>query len=246
MHTLTYAPWRWLVAIPALLAATLFYGVLCLLMLTVLPPRAVNTRVPVWWARTCLWLIPAPVTVKGLDHIEPGQSYVVVANHLSHIDIPALYASLGVDLRWVMKQELRKVPVIGICSAGLGHVFINRADRHEAVGALNAARGRLAQDGASVIFFPEGTRSRDGLLYPFKKGAFVMAKDMNLPILPVTLRGTDAVLPAGSLALLPSRIEVVVHRPLSVDQVTGRTADQLMADATRVIAASLPADRIAP
>lgn len=243
--TLTYAPWRWLIAIPGLLLATLVFGMLCLLLLTVLPPRQVNTRVPVWWARTCLWLVPVRVRVTGLEHVEPGQSYVVVANHLSHIDIPALYACLGIDLRWVMKAELRDVPVIGISSHGLGHVFVNRDNRQEAVRALTEARGRLAADGASLIFFPEGTRSRDGLLHAFKKGAFMMAKDMNLPLLPVTLRGTDAVLPPQSLALLPGQVEIIIHRPVAASRVTSETADALLAETYTVIASALPADRVA-
>lgn len=245
MKTLTYAPWRWLFAVPAIALSTLVFGTMVLVLLRVLPPRKVNRFVPVWWARTNLGAIPATVTVRGAEHIEPGQSYVVVANHLSHIDILTLYAYLDLDLRWVMKQELRKVPIIGVSCAALGHIFVNRQDRHAAVRALTEARVRLAADGASVMFFPEGTRSVDGRLHEFKKGAFVMAKDMNLPILPVTLRGTDAVLPAKTLALLPGRTEIVIHRPIALPQVTGKTADELMQDARAVIAGALPADRVA-
>lgn len=245
MSTLTYAAWRWLVAIPGLLLAILLAGTACLILLAFLPPQRVNTLVPLWWARISLWLIPARVKVRGQEHLQPGQSYIVVANHLSHVDIYVLYGKLGMDLRWVMKQELRSVPVIGICSAGLGHVFVNRQDRQEALSALRGAKGRLAADGASVMFFPEGTRSRDGRLQDFKKGAFMMARDMNLPLLPVTLRGTDAILPPHTLDLLPGQVEVVIHRPISADQVMTRTADDLTAEAHALIASALPSDRVA-
>lgn len=245
MSTLTYAPWRWLIAIPGLLLAILVAGIACLALLLILPPRRVNTIVPLWWAKASLWLIPARVRVTGREHLEPDQSYIVVANHLSHVDIYVLYGKLGMDLRWVMKQELRRVPVIGVCSAGLGHIFVNRENRQEALGALRDARTRLAADGASVMFFPEGTRSRDGLLRGFKKGAFMMAKDMNLPLLPITLRGTDAILPPHTLDLLPGQIEVIIHRPIGVEQVSGRTADDLMAEAHALISSALPADRVA-
>lgn len=245
MKTLTYAPWRWLIAVPAIALSTLLFGTMVMVLLRVLPPRKVNRFVPVWWARTNLAAIPATVDVRGMEHVEPGQSYVVVANHLSHIDILSIYAYLDLDLRWVMKQELRKVPVIGIACAGLGHVFVKREDRHAAVAALTDARVRLAADSASVMFFPEGTRSVDGRLHAFKKGAFVMAKDMNLPILPVTLRGTDAVLPAKTLALLPGRTEIIIHRPISLAQVTGKTADELMQEARHIVASALPPDRVA-
>ena len=156
-----------------------------------------------------------------------------------------LYAQPDFDLRFVMKQELRKVPVIGIACAGLGHVYIDRGNRHAALRALEEARVRLGADGASIIFFPEGTRSKDGRLYAFKKGAFVTAKDMNLPILPITLRGSDGILPAKTLGLLPGRTELIIHRPIAVDQVSNASADELMAQARATIAGSLPPDRVA-
>lgn len=245
MSTLTYAAWRWLIAIPGLLLAILVAGVACLVLLLVLPPRRVNTIIPLWWARVSLWLIPVRVRVTGQEHLEQNQSYVVVANHLSHVDIYVLYGRLGVDLRWVMKQELRQVPVIGISSAGLGHIFVNRGNRQEALSALREARTRLAADGASIMFFPEGTRSRDGRLHGFKKGAFMMAKDMKLPLLPVTLRGTDAILPPHTLDVLPGLVELVIHRPISTEEVAAHTAEDLMREARARIASALPADRVA-
>jgi 1-acyl-sn-glycerol-3-phosphate acyltransferase len=245
MQTLAYAPWRWLVAVPLIALCTLVMGTLVLLLLNLFPARQVNRVIPIWWARINLGVIPATVTVSGREHLDPRQSYVIVANHLSHIDILTVYAHLGLDIRWVMKEELRKVPVIGVASAGLGHVFVNRGDRHAAVQALNAAKQRLAEDGASLLFFPEGTRSRDGRLHAFKKGAFVMAKDMNLPVLPVTLRGTDNVLPALTLGLLPGRTEIIIHRPIAASQVTALTADELMVRSREVIAAYLCRDKVA-
>ncbi|MFZ5722482.1 MAG: lysophospholipid acyltransferase family protein [Pseudomonadota bacterium] len=246
MKMSAYTPWKWLIAIPGIALSTLFFGSLCMLLLTFLPPKRVNRFIPVWWARTNLALIPASVAVRGREHIDPDQSYIIVANHLSHIDILMLYAQPDFDLRFVMKQELRKVPVIGITCAGLGHIYIDRADRHAAVRALNAAKPRLAADGASIIFFPEGTRSKDGRLHAFKKGAFVTAKDMNLPILPVTLYNSDGVLPAKTLGLLPGRTEIVVHRPISAAQVAGSSAEDLMEQARTIIAGSLPPDRVVP
>jgi len=245
MNIHAYTPWKWLVAVPGIALSTLFFGSLCLFLLLFLPPRQVNRFVPAWWARVNLALIPAAVTVHGREHIEPGQSYILAANHLSHIDILMLYAQPDFDLRFVMKMELRKVPVIGIACAGLGHVYVDRANRHAAVAALNEARPRLAADGASVIFFPEGTRSIDGRLHEFKKGAFVTAKDMNLPILPITLRGSDGVLPAKTLGLLPGRTEIIIHRPIAATRVASASADELMNETRAIIASALPADRVA-
>lgn len=245
MNTLAYTPWKWLIVIPGLALNTLVSGGLCLFLLLFLPPHHVNRIVPMWWARINLALIPATITVRGREHIEPGQSYILAVNHLSHIDILMLYAQPDFDLRFVMKKELRKVPVIGITCAGLGHVYIDRSSREDAVAALNEAKPRLAADGASIIFFPEGTRSVDGRLHEFKKGAFVTAKDMNLPILPITLRGSDGVLPAKTLGLLPGRTEIIIHRPIAATQVANTGADELMAQTRAIIASVLPADRVA-
>lgn len=245
MTPFAYTPWKWLIAIPGIALSTLFFGSLCLLLLVVLPPREVNRFVPVWWARVNLALIPIAVTIHGREHLDPNQSYVIVANHLSHIDILMLFVTPGLDLRFVMKQELRKVPVIGVACAGLGYIYVNRSNRSEAVRALDEAKPRLMADGASVIFFPEGTRSVDGRLHGFKKGAFVTAKDMDLPILPITLRGSDGILPAKTLGLLPGRVEILIHRPIAAGQVRNSTADELMAQTRAVIAGVLPPDRIA-
>ena len=164
------------------------------------------------------------VEVHGRHHLLPGQSYVIVANHLSQFDIFVLYGYLGVDFRWVMKHELRKIPVIGICCEKLGHVFINRDNTEAAIASLNEARARLA-NGASVLFFPEGTRSRDGQLKSFKKGAFKMAQDLHMPVLPVTLSGTFDILPAGTLRLHPgATARLILHPPLTV---TGHSDTEL-------------------
>lgn len=245
MKNLLYAPWKWLVVFPGIALSTLIHGSLVLLFLLFMPPKRVNRMIPVWWARTNLALIPCPVEVVGREHIQPGRSYLIAANHLSHIDILMLYAQRDFDLRFVMKQELRKVPIIGIVCQSLGHVYINRANRRAALRALDAAKPRLAADGASLLFFPEGTRSVDGRLNSFMKGAFVTAKDMNLPILPVTLQGSFEVLPAKTLRMKPGRTRIVIHPPIDASEVAARSAAELMAHTRAIIAGALPPDRVA-
>ncbi len=245
MKTLLYAPWKWLVVFPGIALSTLIHGSLVLLFLFFLPPKRVNRMIPAWWARTNLALIPCTVDVVGRENIQPGQSYLIAANHLSHVDILMLYAQRDFDLRFVMKQELRKVPIIGIACQGLGHVYIDRKNRRSALRALDAAKPRLAADGASLIFFPEGTRSVDGRLDAFKKGAFVTAKDMNLPILPITLQGSFEILPAKTLAMKPGRARLVIHPPIGADVVATQSVETLMAQTRTIIASALPPERVA-
>jgi 1-acyl-sn-glycerol-3-phosphate acyltransferase len=161
------------------------------------------------------------VRIRGREHVSPGQSYVIMSNHQSHFDILAFYGHWGRQFRWVMKHELRKVPGLGWGCAAVGHIFIDRSDREKAIASLRDAQ-KLLEGGVSVMFFPEGTRSRDGRMRAFKKGGFMMALEMGLPILPVTISGSRHVLPGRSMRLLPGYVRIQIHEPI---QVAGRSVE---------------------
>src|SRR5690606_5302747 len=114
------------------------------------------------------------------------------------------------DIRWVAKQEVRRIPIVGISCVALGHIFIDRSHPDKAIASLKAAQQQVS-DGTCILFFPEGTRSRDGQPREFKKGAFRMAADLALPVLPITLSGTREVLPADSLHLSPGHAHICIH-----------------------------------
>lgn len=207
-----YQPWKWLVAIPVALVATVVCGTLVVLGSAVVGPRIAGKLGPVW-ARIIAFATPAAIHVAGREHLVDGQSYVIVANHLSMYDIIALYGWVGLDFRWVIKAELRKVPFIGSGCAALGHVFVDRRNTDAARAAIGEVRDKIS-NGTCIIFFAEGTRSSTGQLLPFKKGAFRMAVDLDLPVLPVTLRHTNRLLPNKTLDLFPGRVELVFHQPI--------------------------------
>jgi len=140
----------------------------------------------------------------------------------------------------VMKQELRRVPCIGISCEKAGHIFVDRSNPRAARAAVAAALDRLG-DGVGILFFAEGTRSRDGRLLPFKKGAFRLAIEQNLPVLPVTLTGTREVLPARSLRLFPGRCTMHIHAPIETTAMTLDDLDILITRTRATIAARLPA-----
>jgi 1-acyl-sn-glycerol-3-phosphate acyltransferase len=222
-----YQPYKWLVFMPVLLLSTAFLGVLAVVLAVTLGPRIGSRVCGVTWARLNALLTPMPVRVFGRQHVDPRQSYVVVSNHKSHYDVFVLYGWLGIDFRWVMKQELRKVPFLGVGCEKIGHIFIDRSNHQAAVAAIEEAKERIV-DGTSVLFFPEGTRSRSGELGRFKKGAFRMALDLGLPLLPVTVLGTDKVLPAESRRLRPGRATLVIHEPIPIDGLEESDIPQLI------------------
>ena len=231
-----YFPWTWLVFFPYLVVTTIFFGTLA--FLTSLISKNLSFHCGTAWA----WLLCRMnfnwVQVKGRQHVKKGQSYIIMSNHQSHFDILAIYGHWGWQFRWVMKQELRKVPGLGYGCASVGHIFIDRSNREKAIASLKAAKPLLV-GGTSVMFFPEGTRSRDGRMLPFKKGGFMMALDLNLPILPVTIRGSRHVLPGKKKMLLPGLIHIQIHEPIDVSAYGHEKRDQLMQDVRTVIASKL-------
>lgn len=150
------------------------------------------------WARATLRRAQCEVSAGGLEHVTPGKSFVVMSNHASFFDIPALYATFPGTLRMVGKAELFKVPIWGPAMREAGHVAINRGDRATAIAQLATAEA-LLKDGTCVWISPEGTRSKTGDLSPFKKGGFHMALHMGVPILPAYISGTAEVMPPDSI-----------------------------------------------
>lgn len=162
-------------------------------------------------ARTLEAMLGVRVQVTGLERLEPGASYVFAPNHQSHLDILALLGHLPGATRFAAKRSLWRHPVVGAVLDSLGMIPIDRENTADAIAAMNQVRS--GHD--SIVVFPEGTRSRDGRLQPFKKGAFVTAIRLGLPVVPVCCRGTRRLMPKGSrLTVLPGDVELVIEQPI--------------------------------
>jgi len=222
-----YQPYKWLVYFPFLVISTLFFGFLTIILVPLTNPKVASYICGALWSRLNGYMTPMLVKVHGRENINPKQSYVIVSNHQSHYDVFVLYGWLGIDFKWVMKQELRKVPGLGIGCEKVGHIFIDRSNREKALASLNEAKKKIV-NGTSVIFFPEGTRSKDGKVGEFKKGAFKMAFDLGLPILPVTIIGTSKILPAHTINLFPGVVHLYIHKPIDINQYTEDSIEELM------------------
>lgn len=188
--------------------------------------RAIQ-RVGIIWAKCNSYVTPMFVKVFQAENADPTRSYVIVANHQSQYDIFAVYGWLPLDFRWVMKQELRPVPIIGYFCYRAGHVYIDRSNSKGAIESINNARKRI-KGGTSIFFFPEGTRGEGGILLPFKKGAFKFAVDMQLPVLPVSIIGTAEILPSNTISLFPGCARLVIHEPIEITGYTEQNIENLM------------------
>ena len=151
-------------------------------------------RVQAYWARLYCWCWAIPVSVSGEEHIRKGQSYVFVANHQSAWDVFLVYGWLPVIFKWMLKKELRRIPVIGTACVACGHIFVDRRHLKAAAASLKAVEKEL-HDGISTVIFPEGTRTEDGSVGRFKRGAFQIAMDLKLPVIPLSISGCFEVYP---------------------------------------------------
>jgi 1-acyl-sn-glycerol-3-phosphate acyltransferase len=166
-----------------------------------------------FWAKSILWVSRVKVSVQGLENIDPNAAYVYMANHQSMYDILTLLGYLRVQFRWVAKMELFRIPVFGYSMSRVGYISIDRSNRKSAIQSLREAAQKIAQ-GVSVVVFPEGTRSQDGQIRPFKKGGFYLATDSERPVVPVVIYGTHHVMPKGKLRIRPSPVILSINQPI--------------------------------
>jgi 1-acyl-sn-glycerol-3-phosphate acyltransferase len=233
-----YQPYKWLIFIPLALILTLLFGFFTVAVYYLSNPRIASYLGGVIWARVLCIITPIRLRKTGKKNIQKKQSYVIVANHSSSFDILVLYARLGVDFKWVMKQELRKVPGLGVACEKLGHIFIDRSSPKAALETIAKAKSSI-KDGTCIVFFPEGTRNKKGELADFKKGAFKMAFDLNLPILPVSVKGTNKIHEPDTLNIFPGTATLIFHPPIHLENYAWENVDELMKHARDVISSGL-------
>lgn len=235
-----YQPYKWLFFFPFIFINTLIFGVIAVLVSALINQRIGSYFGGVIWSRVNGYLTPMFVKVTGKEYINPKQSYVIISNHQSIYDIFLVYGWLGIDIKWVMKKELAKIPGVGFGSKKVGHIFLDRSNSRVALESLNDAKKKLV-DGTSVVIFPEGTRSVDGQIQNFKKGAFKLALDLGLPILPITIIGTKDILPTGTVNLKPGCAQMIIHKPIDIQQYNEDQMKEIIQVARDIIAGPIQA-----
>ena len=188
------------------------------------------------WARTVLAVCSVRVTVRGLENVDFSRNYVYVSNHASMFDIPAILAGIPDQIRIIYKKELDVIPFFGWGLRYGSYIGIDRGRGSDAVRSLEKAVEKIRR-GASVLMYAEGTRTLDGKLQPFKRGAFNLALKAGIPVVPLTVNGSFSILPKHSVSVRPGRVELVLDAPIPVPEGGGKDAElQLMQDVHAVIA----------
>ena len=189
------------------------------------------------WSPGVFWAAGARIDVRGLDKIDWNKPYVFVCNHQSMIDIAALQLGLPTNLRFISKAELLNVPFMGAYIRHVGMIAIDRGNSAASIAKLEAAAREVANGTSSVIAFAEGTRSRTGVIQPFKKGAFMLALSAQVPVVPISIEGARNVLPPDGFNVRPGVIRLDIGDPIPTVGMTAADRDRLIEQAHAVVVA---------
>lgn len=209
-------------------AATYFYGAIAIIAALLRVRGEIYTWATQEWARAILKASGTRVVVHGLENIRPHEPQIIVSNHLSGYDIFAIAAVLPSPFHFVAKKELERIPFFGRAWKAAGHIAIDRSNRHKAVASLQQAARKIRKDRANVIIFAEGTRSRTGELLPLKKGAFVLAVEARVPVIPTVITGTEHLVTRGPLRVRPGPVRLEFGAPIFQDQSSDDAAERLL------------------
>jgi len=166
-----------------------------------------------YWSRIVCQLLFVKIKVVGRDKISREQSYVFVANHQGAFDIWSIYGYLNHNFKWLMKKDLEKIFLVGYACSKAGHVYVDDSSVHGVKSTIEEAEKRI-RDGMSVVIFPEGSRTFDGKMCPFKRGAFMLAAEFKLPVVPISISGSFRALPRTTYNVTPGTVTLTIHDPI--------------------------------
>lgn len=217
---------RFFVALPFFVLAIVGFGTLMILF------SPFTYKYHFWlfhaWADVTIWAGGLKTHAEGLENIDPNQQYIFVCNHQSLLDVPLLTKLFPMRPRFVAKSSLDKIPYFAAILHQLGTICIDRNDRKSAIERLLSAKNDRHHETTGIVFFPEGTRTSDGEIGSFKKGAVMTALSLKLPIIPMAIAGNFEALPKGTISLRPGHVRLAVGKPIAVGENTAEEKDRLL------------------
>jgi len=224
---------------PLIILSTIFFGLISVAISFFDKTGDRQIRVARVWARFLLFVCGIRVTVEGLQHIRPDGSYVLASNHASYMDTPVVMACIPVQFRFLAKRGLFQIPLLGTHLGQAGHIPVPREDPRASVKTMQLAAETIVRRRISMLIFPEGGRSLDGVLQPFKEGAAYIAIRAGVPIVPLALIGTHDVLPMHSSIVRPGRVTLRILAPIETANLTLKDRSRLTEQLHELIGAQL-------
>jgi 1-acyl-sn-glycerol-3-phosphate acyltransferase len=209
------------------IAVTAFMSTCAFLFPLISPGENKAHKVANLWARMLLWLTSTRVNVIGRENVLLGKPQIFMANHQSDFDVLIVMAHIPGQFRWIAKKELFKIPIFGKAMRSAGYIEIDRQNHEKAMKSLDEAAQKI-REGKSVVTFPEGTRSKDRTIKPFKQGLFHLAIKAGVPIVPISIIGAHEIMPKRTLKVRPGKITMIIDRPVDVSGYTIETRGELI------------------
>ncbi len=232
-----YFLYQWLIAVPILLVLTIITALVTIIMTTVCGTHFWGYYPAHIWSKLVCILLMVKVKVRGRENIDPKTSYVFVANHQGAFDIWSIYGYLNHDFKWLMKKELEKIFLVGYACKRAGHVFVDDTKLSGIRETIQRSEKTL-RGGMSLVIFPEGSRTFDGKMIPFKRGAFMLASEFKLPVVPITINGSFKAMPRTTYCVTPATVTLTIHKPIYPGE-DGFNTKKLMAESREAINSAL-------
>lgn len=230
--------YQWFIFVPIFLVITILTALIVMIMAPIFGSKTWGYYPAKWWSRITCWLSLCRIKTRGHENLDPNKSYVFVANHQGAYDIFLTYGFLNHNIIWMQKHSLRNIPLVGYASKMAGHVFVNNSSPTTRAITLKEAISKV-KGGVSIIIFPEGARTLTGKMKQFKKGAYYIALEEKLPIVPITINGPFDVLKRGTFNLKPGKLELVIHEPISTEGVSEEDIPELINKTKEIIYSEL-------
>lgn len=232
-----YFVYQWFIAGPIFVVATLLTSLITAIGSMIGNKDFWGYWPPKYWSMFTCWLFLMRVKVVGRENIDKNTSYVFVANHQGAYDIWTIYGFLNHNFKWLMKKELEKIFAVGWACKRAGQVFVDDSGIQGIKKTIKDSEDTL-KDGMSLVIFPEGSRSWDGSMIPFKRGAFMLAAEFGLPVVPITIDGSFKAMPRTTYNMTPTKITLTIHKPIYPGE-KGFNTKQLLLQCTEEIKSAL-------
>ena len=229
--------YQWIIVMPIMVVITIMTALITIIGCFLGNHRVWGYYPGLIWSRLFCLISLVRIEVRGREKLDRSTSYVFVANHQGAYDIFLIYGYLGHKFKWMMKSSLRRIPFVGAACAAAGFIFVDRSGK--GLRETLAAAEKIHTGGMSFVVFPEGSRTPDGKIHRFKKGAYQIADDLSLPVVPLTIDGSYRVLSKNSKLIRPGKIVLTVHDPIFPQADGHYDMDALITDSYRVIEAAL-------
>lgn len=230
--------YQWLIAAPIFIVVTFITAIVTSLGSLIFGTHWWGYYPPHLWSRFTCRLLFIKVKVLGRENIDKNTSYIFVANHQGAFDIFSIYGYLNHNFKWLMKKSLENIFMVGAACRRAHHIFVDDSNISAIKQTIAEAENTL-KDGMSLVIFPEGSRTWDGKMIPFKRGAFMLAAEFRLPVVPITIDGSFRTMPRYTYNVYPHKITLTIHKPIYPGE-KGFNTKKLMAQCRAEIESSLP------